>query len=101
MHWEGPISLALFAGGEEERLVLEVQLRFLRQCHAEIASTLSIHFAVAKTPRKGTWNLTNLVGTLSLFKVKFSTSSFKTSRLSSVRVEQQWSEAQCSQSNQT
>ncbi|XP_059608205.1 beta-1,4-glucuronyltransferase 1 [Phlebotomus argentipes] len=44
-HWTGPISVAIFAAGDDELHLLQVYLSFLRKCYPGIRERVSFHLA--------------------------------------------------------
>lgn len=46
-HWSGPMSMAVFAAGDELNLVL-LYITYLRQCFVEIRDRVNFHLAVPK-----------------------------------------------------
>lgn len=44
-HWTGPISVAIFAAGNDELYLLQIYLTFLRKCYPDIRERVSFHLA--------------------------------------------------------
>ncbi|XP_014260670.1 beta-1,4-glucuronyltransferase 1 isoform X2 [Cimex lectularius] len=47
-HWSGPISVALFAAGDEEFSLLQGYIDFLRRCYVPVRERISFHLAFPK-----------------------------------------------------
>lgn len=47
-HWSGPISVVVFAAGDDELFVLQLYLTYLRRCFATIHERVSFHLAMPK-----------------------------------------------------
>ncbi|KAF6216980.1 hypothetical protein GE061_001331 [Apolygus lucorum] len=47
-HWNGPISAALFAAGDEEFTILQGYIDFLRRCYAPVRERISFQLAFPK-----------------------------------------------------
>ncbi|CAH0553078.1 unnamed protein product [Brassicogethes aeneus] len=50
-HWNGPISLAIFAASEDELNTLLLYVMYLRKCDARIRDKVSFHLAIPKDKR--------------------------------------------------
>lgn len=48
-HWNGPISAAVFAAGDDELNVLLLYITYLRQCHLNVRRRVSFHLAIPKS----------------------------------------------------
>lgn len=49
LHWEGPISAAVFAAGDDELNLLLLYIVYLRSCYNEIKDRVNFHLVVPKT----------------------------------------------------
>lgn len=47
-HWSGPISIVVFAAGDDELFILQLYLTYLRRCFNTIRERVSFHLAVPK-----------------------------------------------------
>lgn len=47
-HWSGPISVVVFAAGDDELFILQLYLTYLRRCFATIHERVSFHLAMPK-----------------------------------------------------
>ncbi|GJQ84303.1 hypothetical protein Trydic_g5241 [Trypoxylus dichotomus] len=48
-HWSGPISVSVFAAGDDELNLLLLYITYLRQCQSNVRNRVSFHLAIPKS----------------------------------------------------